>query len=230
MFRKFLQTPRQKWLAATAVLIILLGGAAALLLNNPFGGGSPGTGGDDMVSPSPRFTGGETTGTAGIEATGAPSSNIVTGSSLQFRLSEGKAQPQTAVSVPLAAGTPLTDAEIQQILDRLPELMAQETDAVDFNLPPETLPAPRPGATITETFPPPAPDITTTGVDAGPLAVLRYSPEGEIPVAPFLNVTFQECEPADWRSKIVSSVPANVELSAKMPCSQLSQADRGSML
>ena len=29
-------------------------------------------------------------------------------------------------------------------------------------------------------------------VEAGPLQVLRYSPEGEIPIAPFVNVTFNQ--------------------------------------
>ncbi len=53
------------------------------------------------------------------------------------------------------------------------------------------MPPPRTGETIEEIFPPPA-TIGPVQVDTGPLEVLRYSPEGEIPIAPFVNITFNQ--------------------------------------
>ncbi|MCB0160990.1 MAG: hypothetical protein KDD83_22810, partial [Caldilineaceae bacterium] len=107
-------------------------------------------------------------------------------------LSDGSAQPATAAPSPTVTGTPLDAAAVQTILDRLPPLPAQAGDAQDFNLPPETLPAPRPGTTVEESFPPAEDAPPPQTPDSGPLAVLRYAPEGEIPVAPFVNVTFSQ--------------------------------------
>ncbi|MBU1662011.1 MAG: hypothetical protein KKD28_11140 [Chloroflexi bacterium] len=106
-------------------------------------------------------------------------------------MSEGQAQPQAVEPLPVATGEPLTDAEIERVLARLPALTAEPEDVVDFNLPGELLPPPRTGETIEETFPPPE-VIAPAEVEAGPLEVLRYSPEGEIPIAPFVNVTFNQ--------------------------------------
>ncbi|MCB9159581.1 MAG: hypothetical protein H6644_06960 [Caldilineaceae bacterium] len=111
---------------------------------------------------------------------------------LTILLSDGSAQPATAAPSPTVTGTPLDAAAVQTILDRLPPLPAQADDAQDFNLPPETLPAPRPGTTVEESFPPAEDAPPPQTPDSGPLAVLRYAPEGEIPVAPFVNVTFSQ--------------------------------------
>ncbi|MCP4426569.1 MAG: hypothetical protein GY803_18915, partial [Chloroflexi bacterium] len=113
-------------------------------------------------------------------------------SQLTLKLSPGQAEPSVVESLPVAAGDPLTDDEIQPILDRLPELVAEEGDQLDFNLPDELIPPPRPGATVDEPFPPPAPEVAPDVIPDGPLEVLRYSPEGDIPLAPFLNVTFNQ--------------------------------------
>ena len=128
---------------------------------------------------------GISTGQGGISEveTGEPDVSI--------QLSEGQAQPQTAVPVPQATGEPLTEDEIQQILSRLPALAMQPPDQVDFRLAQEPIPPPRPGETISEQFPPP-PDVQPVEVEAGPLEVLRFAPEGEIPIAPFVNITFNQ--------------------------------------
>jgi hypothetical protein len=113
-------------------------------------------------------------------------------SGLHLTLSEG-AEPITATT-PLtpAPATPLAVDATQQLLARLPDLVTETADVQAFNLPPQTLPPPRPGVTISETFP-----LTDTlpapaDVISGALAVVRYAPEGEIALAPFLNVTFNQ--------------------------------------
>ncbi len=107
-------------------------------------------------------------------------------------LNEGQSQVQTPEPNPVVTGEPLSPEEIALILSRLPELTPEPGQQSDFNLPPDVLPPPRPGNTITETFPPLATGPTPVAVDTGPLQVLRFAPEGEIPIAPRLSVTFNQ--------------------------------------
>ncbi|MGC9333897.1 MAG: Ig-like domain-containing protein, partial [Anaerolineae bacterium] len=111
---------------------------------------------------------------------------------LLIRLSEGQEGTRDAASLPLASGEALTGEEIAQILARLPALATEPEDQVDFRLPEDSLPPPRTGEKIEEPFPPPPVPVTPEAVEAGPLEVLRYAPEGEIPLAPFINVTFNQ--------------------------------------
>ena len=92
----------------------------------------------------------------------------------------------------MATGEPLTQEEIEQILARLPALTPEPGDQTDFHLPGEPMPPPRPGETIQEAFPPPPEPVQPAPVETGPLQVLRFSPEGEIPIAPFFSVTFNQ--------------------------------------
>lgn len=111
---------------------------------------------------------------------------------LQITLSEGVEQPDVVEQPPLAPAEPLDDEAIQALLDRVPPLEMGESDQVDFRLPEDLLPPPRPGATIEETFPPIEDVAAPTDLQSGPLEVLRFAPEGEIPIAPFLSVTFNQ--------------------------------------
>lgn len=111
---------------------------------------------------------------------------------LPVRLSEGGAEAQEPTPVAVAGGEPLTEDQIEQILARLPALDAGAEDQVDFRLPAQSLPPPRTGGTIDEPFPPPPAVVTPEAVEAGPLEVLRFAPEGEISLAPFVNVTFNQ--------------------------------------
>jgi uncharacterized protein YfaS (alpha-2-macroglobulin family) len=110
----------------------------------------------------------------------------------QISLSEGKPEPQATESVPQVTSEPLTVEEIEQILVRLPSLITDSSDQIDFNLPPEPIPPPRTGDTIDEPFPPQEIVDGPEPVAAGPLEVLRFAPEGEIPLAPFVNITFNQ--------------------------------------
>jgi len=107
-------------------------------------------------------------------------------------LSEGSSTPQEIIPIEPVQGDPLTSEEIEILLARLPELEMGVDDQQEFFIPPDLLPPPRPGETIDLVFPP---DDDTTAPDevvSGPLEVLRYSPEGEISVAPFIAITFNQ--------------------------------------
>ena len=111
---------------------------------------------------------------------------------LTISLSEGQAQPQAPQAVPVATGEPLSEAEIEAILLRLPGLALEPEDQVDFNLPSDPIPPPRTGETIEEAFPPPAEGVAPETAPAGALEVLRFAPEGEISIAPFVSVSFNQ--------------------------------------
>ena len=118
-----------------------------------------------------------------LEATPTPGLTIL--------LSDGKSQPQPVVTLPVQLGEPLSLEDINNILLRLPPLATSPDDWQAFKLPEEVLPPPRTGQTISEPFPLP-PEETAPEVAQGPLEVLRYSPEGNVPIAPFVNVTFNQ--------------------------------------
>jgi uncharacterized protein YfaS (alpha-2-macroglobulin family) len=114
------------------------------------------------------------------------------GSMISVRLSEGQASPQTVEQNPVADGQPLSPEEIEQLLGRLPVLTPEPTDQTDFHLPQDPIPPPLPGQTISQSFPLPETSPTPDVGEAGPLKVLRFAPEGEIPIAPFVSVTFNQ--------------------------------------
>jgi hypothetical protein len=111
---------------------------------------------------------------------------------ITIELSDGQPGAQTVETLPVATGEPLSPEEVQLIYARLPELTPAPNDQTEFNPPQELLPPPRPGNVVEEEFPPletgPAPDES----EAGPLQVSRFAPEGEIPIAPFVSVTFNQ--------------------------------------
>ncbi|MBE7516262.1 MAG: hypothetical protein HS105_06610 [Chloracidobacterium sp.] len=112
---------------------------------------------------------------------------------LTFRLSEGvegaeKREPRTA-----AATEPLSDTETGTILKRLPAIKADADDETDFAKRAGTLPAPKKGEKLPVTFPADE-SRTPANVDLSgkTLEVLRYSPNGEVDLAPDLSVTFSQ--------------------------------------
>jgi uncharacterized protein YfaS (alpha-2-macroglobulin family) len=170
---------RRLRLALLAAIIVLTPVAIFLLIRAL----QPGAG-EGQVIPVPDETAGITGGEP-LQAGGG-------GTGFVIRLSEGQEQPE--VTEPLVPGTgePLSEVEIAPILARLPALEEEPDESQDFRLPEDPIPPPRPGETIEEAFPPPplagGPEIG----QAGPLEVLRYAPEGEISIAPFVSVTFSQ--------------------------------------
>jgi len=110
---------------------------------------------------------------------------------LTFTLSEGSETPDEIISSAYVPGDPLPDEELASLLDRLPALVQSADDAVELNLPDEVIPPPRPGETVEQPFPFDE-EAPAVDVEYGALEVLRYSPEGEIPIAPFVNITFNQ--------------------------------------
>src|SRR5690349_20038122 len=133
--------------------------------------------------------------------------------SMHVGLSDGQSQPQTPEGLPSAPGEPLSQAAIESVLARLPSPSPAPGEGTGFNLPQEVLPPPRPGNTIKEAFPPLETEPTPGTVESGPLQVSRFAPEGEIPIAPFVSVTFnQPMVPLGTLSDLAAKdVPAVIE-------------------
>ncbi|MGB3714436.1 MAG: alpha-2-macroglobulin family protein [Candidatus Promineifilaceae bacterium] len=144
---------------------------------------------DDVVETPP--TGSPITGIR-LETSSSDQPGDEEEAQLRIRLSKGQQQTGIEESVTVATGVPLSGDEVDEILERLPALTSAPGDVEEFNLPDSSLPPPRTGDVIDEPFPPPPVAVTPVAVAEGPLEVLRYAPEGEIPIAPFLNVTFNQ--------------------------------------
>ncbi|MGB7203291.1 MAG: alpha-2-macroglobulin family protein [Pyrinomonadaceae bacterium] len=112
---------------------------------------------------------------------------------LKFRLSEGQEGAEKRVKQPLAATDPLSESDAKNLLKRIPEIKPDTSDQTDFAKRAGTLPAPKTGNKIPVKFPSDemrgTPKIDTSGQT---LQVVRFSPEGEVPLAPDLSVTFSQ--------------------------------------
>ncbi|MFN2233517.1 MAG: Ig-like domain-containing protein, partial [Anaerolineales bacterium] len=136
---------------------------------------------------------------------------------LHVSLSMGQAQARPTEIVPIATGEPLSQEEIADVYARLPALTAEPDDQLDFKLPEVPLPPPRTGETITEQFPPSTTSVVPQHVEAGPLEVLRFSPEGEIPLAPFVNITFNQPMVPLTSLKVLTLEEVPVEMQPAIP-------------
>ena len=108
-----------------------------------------------------------------------------------FALSEG--QPDWdggQARPPLAETTPLSQEQVQELLTRLPPVHGGEGDVERVRLPDQSLPPPRPGEEVQLTFPPPESETQPDIQADEPLAALRFSPQGSVPLAPQVSVTF----------------------------------------
>ncbi|MBA2542215.1 MAG: hypothetical protein H0V17_21420, partial [Deltaproteobacteria bacterium] len=113
---------------------------------------------------------------------------------LDLKVSEGKAGPPAFDRSKIAPARKLADAEAQAMLARAKPITTDPADQQAFALRPRSQPVPRTGETVTGTFPPPASSLLPPKPnDAGQdLKVLRYMPEGAVPIAPELSVTFSQ--------------------------------------
>ncbi len=112
---------------------------------------------------------------------------------LQFRLSEGEAGAETREKQTAAKTDPLSENETSNLLKRIPPIKEQTDDKTDFAKRVGTLPPPKTGKQIPVKFPASeqqnAPNVDQS---KNALEVLRFSPEGEISLAPDLSVTFSQ--------------------------------------
>ncbi len=96
---------------------------------------------------------------------------------------------------PALAGRALTAEETADLLARLPALDEEAAETRDWAIRDRSPPAPRAGETIDGTFPPEdelAPPPQDAADPDDPLDVLRFSPKGEVPLAPQVSVTFNQ--------------------------------------
>ncbi|MGH9936181.1 MAG: Ig-like domain-containing protein, partial [Blastocatellia bacterium] len=139
---------------------------------------------------------------------------------LVFRLSEARdeTQQQARPQIARPPAEPLSDDAVQNLLKRLPPLKVEGDDEKDFALRDRSLPAPRTGQTISEVFPPASGASRSEQIAPGPLEILRVSPEGDVPIAPHLSVTF---------SQPIVAVTSNEDLSASQFPVKLSPQPQG---
>ncbi len=130
-----------------------------------------------------------------VPSSGGHDGSIAAGKSARsgpgFHLSDADEDGQGKPTAP-AKTTPLTPAETQAVLARLPALPPEPGDAKEFAMRSKTLPAPRTGKTVQETFPPPSPGAPPPAAAGGALTVARHSPEGAVDLAPYVSLTFSE--------------------------------------
>lgn len=112
---------------------------------------------------------------------------------LAFRLTEGVAGAETREKQPIASTDPLSEGDSTKLLGRLPGIKSDPDDKTEFAKRIGTLPAPKAGNKLPVSFPA-AEQRDVPQVDGAktPLEVIRFTPEGEIPLAPDLSVTFSQ--------------------------------------
>ena len=110
---------------------------------------------------------------------------------VSVKLSEGTGTVAVVDPARVVEGSPLDAQSITTVLDRLPEWEQLGSDQVDFNRPAESIPPPIAGDTIDAAWPADG-DDPPPEVDNGPLEVLRVQPEGEVGLAPFVSITFNQ--------------------------------------
>src|SRR4028118_2103145 len=121
-----------------------------------------------------------------------PQNVNIPGNGLEFRLSEGQVGAENRQTTAPAKGESLSESETANLLKRLPPVKAEQDDKQDFAKRAGTLPAPKTGRVVPVKFP--ADDERGTPKINAPatLEVVRFAPEGEIPIAPELSVTFSQ--------------------------------------
>ena len=165
-----------RWLAVA----LLVGGGLALAAD-----ATVFTARGRVEAPDPTYAGGG----RGDEVQAASDGRV--GTAPSFRLSEGTESAETVRPVPRPAAEPLTEADARRVLDRLPPL-AGTPHTTPFARREDSLPPPRTGRTVAAPFPPPEVGARPDVAAAGPLEVLRRTPEGEVPLAANLSVTFSQ--------------------------------------
>ena len=133
---------------------------------------------------------------------------------LSIRLSDAIPVPDEPRPSPVV--TPLSSDDLQRLLARLPPIATQPDDAKDFARPIPPVARPRSGRTVLAPFPPPMQATRPDVADAGPLRVVRRSPEGEAGDAPAITIVFsQPMTPLATVGRVAEShVPARLTPSA----------------
>ncbi len=115
------------------------------------------------------------------------------------------------------AGAPYTPGEVMstdaaaRLLARVSPLEKQDGDHQNFALRPGTKPPPRTGETELAPFPPP-PGARAPTVRPAPPTLVRHAPDGEVPMAPHVSLTFdQPMVAVTSQEEAARTVPAVLE-------------------
>ena len=128
---------------------------------------------------------------------------------LKFRLSEIPDQPAASPTPNIAPAQTLSVAETNEILKALPPIV-EDTEDQPFRIRERTMPPPRTGKTINVSFPA-REQIAPPGTKSPALEVVRYAPQGPVPIAPALSVTFsQPMISLSSQEEAAAIVPVNV--------------------
>lgn len=111
---------------------------------------------------------------------------------LTFRLSEGQQGSETRVVQPPAKSDAISAEQSAALMKRLPSIKSDPSDQAEFAKRIGTLPAPKTGNRIPVKFPADEDRGTPKVVPGTSLEVIRFSPAGEVPLAPDLSVTFSQ--------------------------------------
>jgi alpha-2-macroglobulin len=131
---------------------------------------------------------------------------------LRFRLSEGAEQPDVRPATKLGSTISLSNVETEAVLKRLLPIKREISDETEFASRAQSLPPPRNGVTVMQTFPAANEVVPPDSTSAATLEIIRYSPEGEVPIAPNLSVTFsQPMVPITSQEEAAKYVPVKLD-------------------
>ena len=140
-----------------------------------------------------RQKGPDGAGGEGESATRVGESAEPTEEKFVFRLSEGSGQSQSVATQAPTPAEKLTSAQAARLLRRLPALETDEADRKRFAFRDRSKPPPRTGKTIETSFlPDSSRDDAAPDQAREPLRVLRFAPEGDVPLAPHVSLTFSQ--------------------------------------
>src|SRR5262249_15940891 len=136
---------------------------------------------------------------------------------LHFRLSEGAEQAEHRPPVGPVRAAVLPDTEAQSLLQRLKPIKTDAADEQEFAFRDRSLPPPLTGKTINESFASSGRRAGPGETPIGPLEVGRYAPEGDVPLAPHLTVTFSQPMVAVTSVEDLAARTVPVKLSPQPP-------------
>ncbi len=171
--------------------LMMVGLALIMLAGNTLACALPSLGRGEDVTPQPIPIDPDSDTTVIVEGPDSIGPGGTT-AGLTIRLSDGQELPAEIAELVPVKGIPLTEEEIEAILSRLTAWAEDQGLEVDFRLPEQILPPPLTGETLSESFPSDQDLAKPQPIFAEELEVLRFSPEGDVPIAPFISVTFNQ--------------------------------------
>ena len=111
---------------------------------------------------------------------------------LRLILSDADKPDSGPDAVPAAKARPISASQTAKLLARLPDLEEEHGDRQVFSLRKSSMPPPRTGETVDVAFPPKPEVLAPDPTEQDDLTVVRFAPEGSVPIAPKLSVSFNQ--------------------------------------